>query len=73
MMEWDEINRRLKNGTSVQILADLDGVTYKTMYNRIKYYERRDGKKYIPVQHGGKKAKDEEIQLELPEICQKCH
>ena len=48
MMEWDEISRRLRNGTSVKILADLDGVPYKTMYNRIKYYERRDGKKYLP-------------------------
>jgi len=48
MMEWEEINRRMRNGTSVQILADLDGVPYKTMYNRIKYYERRDGKKYLP-------------------------
>ena len=47
-MEWDEISRRLRNGTSVQILADLDGVPYKTMYNRIKYYERRDGKRYMP-------------------------
>lgn len=48
MMEWDEISRRLRNGTSVQILADLDGVPYKTMYNRIKYYEKRDGKRYMP-------------------------
>lgn len=47
VMEWDEISRRLRNGTSVQILADLEGVPYKTMYNRIKYYERRDGKKYM--------------------------
>lgn len=48
MMKWDEISRRLRNGTSVQILADLDGVPYKTMYNRIKYYEKRDGKRYMP-------------------------
>lgn len=47
-MDWDEISRRLRNGTSVQILADLDGVPYKTMYNRIKYYEKRDGKRYMP-------------------------
>jgi len=56
-MEWDEINRRLKNGASVQVLADLDGVPYKTMYNRIKYYERRDGKKYMP--DNSKKPKED--------------
>ena len=72
MMEWDEISRRLRNGTSVQILADLDGVSYKTMYNRIKYYERRDGKRYMP-ESKPRKAKGEEITVELPEICQKCH
>lgn len=72
MMEWDEINRRLKNGTSVQILADLDGVPYKTMYNRIKYYERRDGKRYMP-ESTPRKTKGAEITVEPPEICQKCH
>ena len=46
-MEWEEISRRLRNGTSVQILADLAGCTYKTMYNRIRQHERKDGKKYI--------------------------
>ena len=72
MMEWDEISRRLRNGTSVRILADLDGVPYKTMYNRIKYYERRDGKRYMP-ESKPMKAKGEKITVELPEICQKCH
>lgn len=46
-MEWDEIKRRLKNGATVQIVADLDGVPYKTMYNRIKWHERQDGKTYM--------------------------
>lgn len=46
-MEWDEINRRLKNGTSVAILAELDGTTYKNMYNRIKRREALDGKTYL--------------------------
>ena len=47
MMEWEEIKRRLKNGATVQIVADLDGVPYKTMYNRIKWHERQDGKTYM--------------------------
>ena len=70
MMEWNEINRRLKNGTSVQVLADLDGTTYKTMYNRIKYYERRDGKQYLKPEHlrHEKKKKDSpEADKEKPE------
>lgn len=72
MMEWDEINRRLRNGTSVQILADLDGVPYKTMYNRIKYYERRDGKRYM-LESKPRKKLGAKIIVETPEICQKCH
>ena len=49
-MDWPEIKRRLtKEGTSVQILADLEGVPYKTMYQRIKWHERQDGKKYMPI------------------------
>ena len=47
-MDWPEIKRRLtKEGTSVQILADLAGVPYKTMYNRIKWHEKQDGVKYL--------------------------
>lgn len=46
-MQWEEVSRRLRNGTSVQILAELDNVPYKTMLERIKYHERKDGKKYI--------------------------
>ena len=59
MMKWDEIKRRLKNGASVQIIADLDGVPYKTMYNRIKWHERQDGIKYMPEEKKRKpKQKD---------------
>ena len=46
-MEWDEIKMRLRDGASVQILADLEGVPYKTMYNRIKQHEIKDGKVYM--------------------------
>ena len=46
-MEWEEISRRLRNGTSVQVLADLAGCTYKTMYNRIRQHEQKDGRQYI--------------------------
>lgn len=46
-MEWDEIKMRLRDGASVQILADLEGVPYKTMYNRIKQHELKDGKVYM--------------------------
>ena len=49
MMDFEEIKRRLKNGATVQILADLNGVPYKTMYNRIVYHERKDGCNYMPA------------------------
>ena len=58
-MEWAEIKRRLLNGTSVQILADLNGVTYKTMYNRIMAHQVKDGVTYLTPRNtkGLKKAK----------------
>lgn len=46
-MEWDEISRRLRNGTSVSVLAELAGTTYKNMYNRIRRREQLDGKQYL--------------------------
>lgn len=46
-MEWEEINRRLRNGTSVSVLAELAGTTYKNMYNRIRRREQIDGKQYL--------------------------
>ena len=67
-MDWPEIKRRLtKEGTSVQILADLEGVPYKTMYQRIKWHERQDGKKYMPEMKTKKKEKRPEVVPELPE------
>ena len=46
-MEWDEISRRLRNGTSVSVLAELAGTTYKNMYNRIRRREHLDGRQYL--------------------------
>lgn len=58
-MDWAEIKRRLLDGTSVQILADLNGVTYKTMYNRIMAHQIKDGVIYLTPENtkGLKKAK----------------
>lgn len=68
-MDWPEIKRRLtKEGTSVQILADLEGVPYKTMYQRIKWHERQDGKKYMPEMKAKKKEKRPEVVQDIPEV-----
>ena len=59
-MEWAEIKRRLlKEGTSVQVLADLEAVPYKTMYNRIMAHQVKDGVTYLTPENtkGMKKAK----------------
>lgn len=58
-MDWAEIKRRLKEGTSVQILADLNGVAYKTMYNRIMQHQIKDGEVYLTPKNtkGLKKAR----------------
>lgn len=58
-MDWAEVKRRLLDGTSVQILADLNGVTYKTMYNRIMAHQVKDGVTYLTPGNtkGLKKAK----------------
>lgn len=58
-MDWAEVKRRLLDGTSVQILADLNGVTYKTMYNRIMAHQIKDGVTYLTPGNtkGLKKAK----------------
>lgn len=61
-MEWSEVKRRLKDGTSVQILADLEGVPYKTMYNRIKQHELKDGVVYMkPEQLNARRKKKPEV------------
>ena len=58
-MDWAEVKRRLLDGTGVQILADLNGVTYKTMYNRIMAHQIKDGVIYLTPRNtkGLKKAK----------------
>ena len=67
-MEWSEIKARLKLGTSVQILADLNGVPYKTMYNRIKQHELKDGVVYMkPDQLNQRKKKQPEVIEPKPE------
>lgn len=67
-MEWSEVKRRLKDGTSVQILADLEGVPYKTMYNRIKQHELKDGVVYMkPEQLNQRKKKQPEVIEPKPE------
>ena len=75
MMKWDEINRRLKNGTSVKILAELDGVDYKTMYNRIRQHERKDGKTYMQesqLRAKRKPLKEEKKPWFLESSCETC-
>lgn len=75
MMKWDEINRRLKNGTSVKILAELDGVDYKTMYNRIRQHERKDGKTYMKesqMRAKRKPPKEEKKPWFLESSCETC-
>lgn len=69
-MEWTEIKRRLKDGTSVQILAELEGVPYKTMYNRIKQHELKDGVVYMkPDQlNSRRKKKPEVVELKPEEV-----
>lgn len=75
-MDWDEISRRLRNGTSVSVLAELAGTTYKNMYNRIRRREQIDGKQYLKpdqlkrpykAQGGRKKAAFLEKKLHIPE------
>ena len=75
MMKWDEINRRLKNGASVKILAELDGVDYKTMYNRIRQHERKDGKTYMQesqLRAKRKPPKEEKKPWFLESSCETC-
>lgn len=67
-MEWSEIKMRLRDGVSVQILADLEGVPYKTMYNRIKQHELKDGVVYMkPEQLNQRKKKQPEVIEPKPE------
>ena len=59
-MDWAEIKMRLRDGTSVDILADLNGVPYKTMYNRIMAHQIKDNVTYLTPKNtrgGMKKSK----------------
>jgi len=76
-MEWNEIKMRLRDGASVQILADLEGVPYKTMYNRIKQHELKDGKTYmnasaLKATRGGRrstrKPDEKKVTYKKPEV-----
>lgn len=61
-MEWAEVKRRLtKEGTSVQVLADLEGVPYKTMYNRIMQHQIKDGVTYLTPQNSKGLKRSEEM------------
>ncbi len=61
-MEWPEVKRRLtKEGTSVQVLADLEGVPYKTMYNRIMQHQIKDGVTYLTPQNSKGLKRSEEM------------
>lgn len=68
-MDWTEIKIRLRAGASVQILADLNGVTYKTMYNRIMAHQIKDGVTYLTPRNtkGLKKKKTAQKSAERPE------
>ena len=74
-MEWEEISRRLRNGTSVSVLAELAGTTYKNMYNRIRRREQLDGKQYLKAEQlkrpykaqGGRKKTVPEEKKKVPD------
>ena len=44
-MSWDEIKRRAKNGASLSVLADLNGVNTAVMREIIKGFEEQTGEK----------------------------
>lgn len=46
-MSWDEIKRRAKNGASISVLADLNGVTSKVMGRVIADLEAQTGEKLV--------------------------
>lgn len=82
-MDWPEVKRRLqKEGTSVQVLADLEGVPYKTMYNRIMAHQQKEGVTYLTPENtksGPKKkaapkktAKRPEEKQDIPEEVYTC-
>ena len=46
-MSWDEIKRRAKNGASLTVLAELNGVTNETMRKTIAKLEKETGEKCV--------------------------
>lgn len=46
-MNWQEVKKALKDGATVEQLAEKEGVPYKTMYNRIVQHEKKDGTVYM--------------------------
>ena len=46
-MSWDEIKRRAKNGASLAVLADLNGVNNDTMKKAIAALEKETGEKCV--------------------------
>jgi DNA-directed RNA polymerase specialized sigma24 family protein len=57
-MSWDEIKRRAKNGASLSVLADLNGVNTAVMREIIKGLEEQTGEKlqFAPKEKAIKKT-----------------
>lgn len=57
-MSWDEIKRRAKNGASLSVLADLNGVNTAVMREIIKGLEEQTGEKlqFAPKEKSIKKS-----------------
>lgn len=57
-MSWDEMKRRAKNGASMQVLADLNGVTTAVMREIINGLEEQTGEKlqFAPKEKAIKKT-----------------
>lgn len=57
-MSWDEIKRRAKNGASLSVLADLNGVNTAVMREIVKGFEEQTGEKleFAPKEKAIKKT-----------------
>lgn len=57
-MSWDEIKRRAKNGASMSVLADLNGVSSQVMKEVVKGLEEQTGEKleFAPKEKAIKKT-----------------
>ena len=54
VMSWEEIKRRLKEETPMQIIADLNGVDVETMKKIIQKLEKEHGEKVLPPAKRGR-------------------